>query len=146
MLATLYEDGPRGIWIEEGFQGDQSATKDSEVGIEVKIFGAGFVLSENSISDPVVEDFAPGPMPADELGELLGASSLNGAITDVEGGGGFAALMGGAFALDDREAAGKSQVGFGRFEGVNLYGAFVESAMSALGLFGVGKKGVMSVF
>jgi len=89
----------------------------------------------------VIEDFAPGPMPADELGELFGASSLNGAIADVEGGGGFAALTGGAFALDDREAAGKRQVGFGRFEGVNLYGAFVESAMSAFGLLGVGKKG-----
>ena len=146
MLATFLEDGPRGVGGEEGFQGDQTATKDGEVGIEVEVFGAGFVLPENSVPDPVVEDFAPAPMPTDKLGESLVASPLNGAIADVEGGGGFAVLIGGAFALDDREAAGESQPGLGRFEGVNFYGAFVESAMPAFGLFGVGKKGVVSAF
>lgn len=146
MLAAFHEDGPRGVGCEERFQGNQTAAKDGEIGIEVKVFGAGFVLSEKGIADPVVEDFAPAPMPADELGELLGASPLNRVIADVEGGGGLAVLIGGAFALDDREAAGKSQIGFSRFEGVYLYGAFVESAMPAFGIFGVGKKGVVSAF
>jgi hypothetical protein len=52
--------------------------------------------------------------------------------------------IGGAFALDDREAAAKGQIGFGWFEGVNLYCAFVESVMPAFGLFDVGKKGLVS--
>jgi len=146
MLATFLKVGPPGVWSQEGFQGDQAATKDCEVGVEIEVFGAGFVLFENGIADPVVEDFAPAPMSADELGELFGASPLNGAIADVEGGDRFAALIGGAFALDDREAAGKSQIRFGRFEGVDLYGAFVESAMPAFGLFGVDKKGGVSAF
>ena len=84
MLATFFEDGPRRVWIQEGFQGDQAAAKDCEVGIKVEVFRAGSVFFENGIADPVVEDFAPGPMPADKLGELLGRSSLNGAIADVE--------------------------------------------------------------
>ena len=146
MLALFHEDGPRGVGGEEGFQGDQAATKDGEVGIEVKVFGASFVLCEKGIADPVVEDFTPAPMPADESGEVLGASPLNRVIADVEGADGFAVLIGGAFALDDREAAGENQIGFGRFEGVDRYGAFVESAMPAFGLFDVGKKGVVSAF
>jgi len=94
----------------------------------------------------MVEDFAPAPMSADQLGELLGTSARNGAVTDVEGVDRFAVLIGGAFALNDRKATGKSQSRFGRFEGVYFYGALVESTMPAFGFFSVGKKGVVSAF
>ena len=141
MLAALHEVGPWDVRSEEGFQGDQAAAQYGEFGIEVEVFGAGFVLFENGVPDPVVADFAPAPMPTDELGDSLGASRLNRGGADVEGGDGLVVLPGGAFALGDREAAGKSQVGFDRFERVCLYGAFVEPAMPAFGLFGVGKRG-----
>ena len=49
--------------------------------------------------------------------------------------------MGGAFALNGGKAACESQPGFGRFERVDFYGAFVESTMPALGLLCVGEKG-----
>lgn len=85
-------------------------------------------------------------MAADECGQSFGASSLHRFIADVKGDDRFVALMRGARALDNGEAAGEGEVGLGGFEWVDFYGSFVEPAMSAFGFLFVDKKGEPSAF
>ena len=143
VLAALDEDWPGYIDVEEGGECDQGGAQDGEVGVKVGVFGAGFVFAEDGIADPVVAAFGTRPVSADEPGEALGRSEGGRQAADVEGGGGLAALVRGAFAAHHHEAAGKGQIGLCGLEGVDLYGAFVEASVAALGFFGVGKRGVL---
>lgn len=85
-------------------------------------------------------------MVADEFGIFFGAIRAEGNVAEVKGLNGLAVFVSGAFAFDDGQGAGAGEIRLGGFEGVDVYGSFIETSVAALGLLGVGKKGGVPAF
>ena len=121
----------------------QADTQGREVAVEVVVFGAGFVFAHAGVAHPVVAAFAAAPMAARQLAKGAGAAGRRGMAGGVEGDGGLLVVVEGAGALDERQAACSGEAGFQRFEGIDRYLTLVEAPVTGVGLFGVGKRGVV---
>jgi hypothetical protein len=101
-----------------GSQSDECRAHDGEVGVEVPVFGTGFVLAPEGVTHPVVADLATSPMSPDEAGESFGATRQSAAEIIGEGslgifGGGFC----GRGLVDNDQAASVREADFEWFYG-----------------------------
>ena len=137
---------PWSVGGDERLEGEDADSEDGEIGVDFEVFGPGFVFFEDGVAYPVVVGFAGFPMTADECCVCFGAVRAGWNIAEVKGLYGLAVFVSGAFALDDDEAARADEIRLGRFEGVDLYGSFIETSVAAFGFLGVDKKGVVAAF
>ena len=126
-----------------GEQGEEAVAQQREIGQRVWVASARTVFAHEGISPPVVADFNPAPVAADEF-EPLGGIVLVGAgagevVTAF--GSGERGFFDRAFATQDDQGSGKGEVGFHRFDGEGEEAPEFNAPSSGLG---VGKKGVSS--
>ncbi len=134
------EGGPTQFDFPRSDEGDQAGSEDRQVGIEVPVVGAGFILTPEGIADPMVADFGALPMAPDVLSKGLRRSGQ--AAAQMVGSGRVVRLAGGASSFaDDDQAADKGQVDFQGVEGEDLDASVFEASMASLAGLG-GKRGV----
>lgn len=126
---------------EFGSQGNERRAHDGEVGVEVRMFGTGLVLSPEGIAHPVVADLATSPVAADEGGESFGATRQSAAEIIGDGllgrfGGGFS----GRGFIDDDQAAGMRNADFERFDGEDPNTPGLQTSVAYVRAF-AGKRG-----
>ena len=103
--------------------------------------GAGTILAHEHVAPPMVADFHPAPMSANEfqpLGWCVLAGRGAGKVV-ARFGGGQAGLFARTLAAQDDQGPGKGKVGRQGLDGEGLEPPGFDAAMAGLG---VGKKGV----
>ena len=127
-----------------GFDGEQAAAQGGQVGIDVVVADACAILEHLAVPNPVVADFASGPVSSGQGCEVGGVGSIIQRFVGViVGQFGFGVVEGGIGAAHDDQRAGSPQSGFRRFYGVNGGRAAIDAPVTCVGFFGVGKKGVV---
>ena len=132
----------RMVWIVIGQDSQQGAADQRQVGQQVRIAAARTILAHQGVTAPVVADFHPSPMAADESKPLLGAVWIRRGAGEVVAAfrGGVSRFLDGPLAAHHNQGSGKGKIGGHRFEGEGVELANFDSSMGALG---VGKKGVL---
>ena len=122
-------------------EGQQRVADQRQIGQQVGVAAARTVLAHQRIAPPVVADFDPAPVAADEFKPLLVAVFLGWGAGEVVAafGGGVAGLFDRPLAAQHDQAAGKREVGRQRLDGEGVELADLDPSVGAVG---VGKKGV----
>lgn len=120
---------------------EQGASGQGQVGQEVGVAGAGAVLAHEHIPSPVIADFHPCPVSADEsmptgAGVLCGRGA--GEVV-ARLGAGSAGLFDGALAAHHHQGASMGKVRSQRLYGPGVKGSLFDASVSGLGF---DKKGV----
>ena len=117
------------------------AADQRQVGQQIRVAGAGAILTHDGVSTPMVADFHSGPMSADELEPLSRAVMVWPKAGQVVAG--FIAADAGLFdrapATHDNQPSGMGEIGFERFDGEGMHGAFFNASVANSVFF---KKGV----
>jgi len=140
--VELFADFGQGLLREVvGQEMQQRAAQECQVGQQVGLAGAGAVLAHGGVPPPVVANFDPAPVAADQGQPLLGAVLAGRGARQIVARfhRGDAGLFDGALAAQDDQGAGEGEVGAERFEGEGVEVADFDAAVAGLG---VGKKGV----
>ena len=120
----------------------QGAPNQRDIGQEIGVAGTRTIFSHQHIAPPMIADFNPAPVPADQLQPLCRPILLRGRAGEV-----VARFFGGVSALFVRplrahydQSSGKGKIGCQRFDGKSVEVAHFDAAS---GVMGVGKKGVL---
>ena len=140
-VELFLDDGERTAREVLREQGEQGAAQEREIGQGVGLTRPGAIFAPKDIALPMVADFHPGPVAADQRVPLrrtalgwLGTRQIEPAFV-----GGPAGGFDGALAAHDDQAAGEGEVGRERFEGEGVQAAVFDPAVAAGALE---KKGV----
>jgi len=127
-----------------GQEVQQGATQERQVGQQRGVAGTRAVFAHQGVAPPVVADFDPAPVAADESQPLLRAVLIGRGAGQIVAGfaGGEAGLFDGSFAAQDDQGAGKGEVGGEGFDGEGVEATDFDASVARLG---VGKKGVPGI-
>jgi len=120
---------------------EQRATNERQIGQQVGVAGARMIFSHQCVASPVVADFDPAPVSADEFQPLSGlvffGRSAGQIVTGL--GGGVAGLFNRALAAQNDQGSGEGKVGGEWLDGEGVQVTDFDASVPGLG---VGKKGV----
>ena len=68
----LFDDGEGHVGKVVGEEGEQGVAQEREIGEGIGVAGPGAILAPEGIALPVIADFNPGPVPADQPRPLRG--------------------------------------------------------------------------
>ena len=120
---------------------EQCAANERQIGQEIGIAGTRLIFAHQHVAPPVIADFNPTPMPANQLQPLFGPILCGRCAREVITGFGRAepVFFEGPFTAQDDQGSGKGEVALERFDGKGVPVPGFDAPMARLGL---GKKGV----
>lgn len=116
----LFADlGQRKRWEVFGQKWEQGAAQERQIRQEVGVAAAGTIFTQEHVAAPVVADFHPGPVPANQCEPLAGRIGLRFGTGKIVAGfvAGDPGFFDRPFAAQDDQGAGKGEVGGQGFDG-----------------------------